>query len=118
MIGDDGVGGHFRVDFLPVVDHWYQSLRRFCGKGKFNHIPGRGSAAEGVGSNYDIETYVHTTSEKDKLIATTALALDEKEMTYCLIARDCRAIEYCVLEKTLARIMGDAIVNAINDALK
>lgn len=109
MIGDDGKGGHYRIDFAPVVEKWYQFTRRFCGKGKISVISGLGSADDAVGSLYDVETRTETTSEHDERIAQAAKSLDGKEMTYCLILRDCRAIDECVLERVLDAALWDAI---------
>ena len=111
MVGDDGNGNSFEVEIVPLVDKWYQEIRRFCGKGVIQYVPRTGSATnwmsgEGVKK---IEKHVDTTPEQDAAIAAKAKSLDGKSITYCLFVQDCRAIEDCVLWGTVSERIKDQL---------
>jgi RHS repeat-associated protein len=101
MVGDDGYGNHYTVDFFPNVDHWYTIYRRVCGEGLFRFRTGSGSAKASLAAYTSVERHAVTTSEEDKWLAASAASLDGQRHTYCLYVRDCRDIDRCVIVRKL-----------------
>ena len=105
LAGDDGNGGSFEIDILPVVDKWWQNYRRLCGKGVITYVPRIGPASNWISKT--VEKHEITTPEQDAAIAAGAKNLDKKEITYCLGVQDCRSIEDCVLSGPVSQRIND-----------
>ena len=95
MVGDDGAGNHYIIDFAPDTDKTF-SLHRLCGVGVFKYSPGIGKASESLDSYQGIDRSVVTTPEEDRKLAAAAKGLDQTKMAYCLLANDCRAVDRTV----------------------
>ncbi|WP_423431914.1 RHS repeat-associated core domain-containing protein [Limisphaera sp. 4302-co] len=98
MVGDDGAGGAYAIEFGPDTTKPF-SPRRICGRGKFTyqHLP---EAATNVVSRYEgVVNHVHTSEQVDKGLAEAAASLGDTTMTYCILINDCRSIVDCVYEK-------------------
>jgi hypothetical protein len=120
MIGDDGRCNHYRIEFSPNIkkeEELKRGYRRLCGEGIFDHRDGIGPAKDQLGG-HKVVTHVVTTSEEDMKLAAAAAALDKQTTTYCIIWKDCRAVEACVHERALANELLKKMEEIINDLLK
>jgi RHS repeat-associated protein len=117
MVGDDGEGGHYTVDFAPKVDHWWQTYRRLCGEGEFNFRTGTGSAKDAVAAMGNVEQSKKTTSEQDRKLAAAAKSLDGWKTDYCLGFGDCRHIDRCVLTRKIAADLAQKFAKWLNEVL-
>jgi len=120
IYGDDGNGGSFTLEFAPVVDTWWQSYRRFCGKGRYSYtpyslIPLDDLIANNADDIITVDRRAETSAETDRAVNAAASMFDGLEAQYCLGFLDCRTIESdCQL---MLRLQSEEGNQAAQDAL-
>ncbi len=102
LIGDDGAGGYYTIEFGPNTTR-ICSCRRLCGEGIYSYFHGRkgGSAKSHIDSLSGIEVREgHTTSpDTDAGLNAAAASLDGKKEWYCFPIKTCCDIDKCVFHK-------------------
>jgi RHS repeat-associated protein len=101
MVGDDGVGGYYTIDFAPNTKRTC-SYRRLCGEGiySYTHVS-KGSAKDYIAGldGIEVDESHTTTTTTGSGLNAAAKSLDGTKSTYCFPVKTCCDIDKCVFAK-------------------